>query len=55
MDDEALPYAEEDFDCPEKLNLIKECNLTFPSPWKHARAKEEKTRKNITQMARILS
>ena len=25
--------------------------MTFPSPWKHARAKEGKTRREITHMA----
>ena len=29
-----------------KLKLTKEYSLTFLSPWKHARAREEKTRRN---------
>ena len=41
VDDRTLPYAEQD--CPQnKLNLAGEYSLTFPSPWKHARAKREK-------------
>ena len=49
VDDETLPYAEEDWIC-----LIKEYSQTFLSPWKHARAKEERIR-NTTHMARISS
>ena len=42
VDDETTLYTEEDWAVQNKLKLIKEYNLTFPSPWKHARAKEKK-------------
>ena len=52
VDDETLPYAEED--CRGKLYLMpKEYSLTFHSSWKHARAREEKTRRNTIRTARI--
>ena len=55
VDDETLPYAKEDWTAQNKLKLIKEYSLTFPSPWKHAKAKEEKARRSTTRMAKILS
>ena len=36
-----------------KSKLTKEYSLTFLSPWKHARAREEKTRRNRIRTARI--
>ena len=55
VDDETLSYAEEDWDCPEQTGITKEYNLTFLSPWKHARAREEGTRRSTTRAARISS
>ena len=55
VDDETLPYAEEDWDCPEQTEIAKEYNLTFLSPWRHAKAREEGTRSSTTRMARISS
>ena len=55
VDDETLPYVEEDWDCPEQNEIDKEYSLTFLTPWKHARAREEKTRRNTIRTARILS
>ena len=43
VDDETLPYTEEDWDCQNKLKLTKEYNLIFLSPWRHARARKERT------------
>ena len=53
VDDETLPYPEEDWDCPEKHKLTEEYNVTFLSPWRHARARKERTRRSTTRMARI--
>ena len=55
LDNETLSYVEEDGECPEKTEVEKGVQPDFPSPWKHARAREEKTRSNTTRIARILS
>ena len=52
--DETLPYAGTGT-AQNKMKLTKEYNLTFLSPWRHARAKKEGTRRSTTHMARILS
>ena len=55
VDEETLHMPKKTVTVQNNQKLIKECNLTFPSPWKHARAKKEKTRRDITHMARISS
>ena len=55
VDDETLPYAEEDWDSRNKLKLTKEYSLTFLSPWKHARARKGRTKRNTISTARISS
>ena len=50
VDDETLPYAQRWI---VHLYLCQGSTLTFHSPWKHARAREEKTRKNTIRTARI--
>ena len=55
VDDETLPYAEDKWDCQNRLKLTKEYNLTFLSPYRHARAREEGKRRSTTRMARISS
>ena len=52
IDDETLPYAEKDSDCPEQT---KEHILFFHSSWKHDRSRKEGIRKSTTCMARISS
>ena len=42
VDDEIHPYAKEDWNCPEQTEVDKGAQPDFPSPWKHARAKDEK-------------
>ena len=49
VDDETRPYAQ------NRLKLTKEYNLTFLSPWRHARARRERIRRSTTHMARISS
>ena len=53
VDDETLPYAEEDWDRPEQTEIDKGIEQTFLSPWKHARAREEGTIRSTTPTARI--
>ena len=51
VDDETLPYAEEDWDCPEQTEVEKGVQPDFP----FTRAKEGKARRSTIRMARILS
>ena len=53
VDDETLPYARKTGTDQNKLKLTKEYSLTFLSLWKHAKAREEKTRRNTIRTARI--
>ena len=55
VDDETLPYVEEDWTAQNRLKLTKENNLTFLSPWRHARARRDGIRRSTTCMARISS
>ena len=41
VDDETLPYGEEDLDWPEETENENEYILTFLSPWKHSIAIKE--------------
>ena len=55
VDDETLPYTQEDWDCPEQTEVDTEWSLFFPSPWRHARAKGEGIKRNTTGMVKTLS
>ena len=52
VDDETLPYAEEDWIARNKPKLTKEYSMTFRSLWRHAKVRGEKTRRNTIRMAR---
>ena len=54
VDDKLFHMPKKTVTVQNKLKLIKECSLTFPSPRKHARAKEEKTRRSTTRMAFVI-
>ena len=55
VDHETIPYAKKTGTAQSKMKLTMEYSLAFPSPWKHARAKKERTRRNATRMVRISS
>ena len=55
LDDKTLPYAEEDWDCPEQTEIDKGKNLTFFSPWRHAKTRSEGIRRITARVARISS
>ena len=55
MDDETYLIPRKTGTARNKSKLTKDYSLTFLSPWKHARAREEKTRRNTIRTARISS
>ena len=55
VDDETLPYTEEDWDCPEQIKLEKGVEPEFPSPWRRARARGEEIKRKTTRMVKTLA
>ena len=55
IDDETLPYAEEDWDCPEKTEVDKGVQPDFPFTMETRQGKRGRNKRNTTHMARILS
>ena len=55
VDDETLPYAEEDWDCPEQIEIDKGIQPDFPLTMETRQSKREKTRINTIRTATISS
>ena len=55
VDDETVPFAEEDWDYPERNEVDKGVHLDFPFTMETRQSKEEKARRSTIRMARVLS
>ena len=54
-DDEILPYAEEDWDCPQQTEVVKGVQPDLPFTMETRQGRKKRTRINITNKARISS
>ena len=55
VDDQSLPYAEEDWDCPEQTEIDKGVQTDFRFTMETRQSKKEGTRRITTRMASISS
>ena len=56
VDDETLPYAEEDWDCPEQTGIDKGVQPDSPFAMETRQTKKkERIKRSTTRMAKILS
>ena len=55
LDDEILPYAEEDWDCPEQTEIDKRVQPDFRFTMKTHQSKKGRNKKSTTRTARISS
>ena len=55
VDDETVPFAEEDWDYPERNEVDKGVHPDFPFTMETRQSKEEKARRSTIRVARVLS
>ena len=55
VDDETLPYAEEDLDCPEQIEVDEGVQPDFTFTMETRQNKRRNNNKKTTRMARIFS
>ena len=55
MDDETLPYAEEDWDYPEQIEVDRGVQPDFSFTMKTRQGKRRGNKKNTTRMGKTLS
>ena len=55
VDDETLPYDEEDWDCPEQTEVDNGVEPDFPLTMETRHGMREGIKRNTTRMVKILS